>query len=235
MTPKPPPSSDGSSLPPRHRPPLGNLAKDTTEMDLWAFDDTDPLDEVPEDEPVKPTRSGIPEPREAAGDVNPGPKPKTAADKGTSPSSSGSGDSVSVNIGMKMRMPISSRGSRTSGGPTGHSTPGADFEDLDSWEEPVPAGPRPNVFKEMPVAVQPSEPEPVEEVIPEVVAPVSEPDDDRAEFSPKYRSDIEQAIIRPKLNLTKIERVGLIALLVLIAVWRRLVLFRCHRASADRN
>jgi hypothetical protein len=39
MSPSPTPPPDGKSLPQRHRPHLGNLSKDTTEKDLWAFDD----------------------------------------------------------------------------------------------------------------------------------------------------------------------------------------------------
>ena len=39
MTPEPPSTPDGPLLPPRHRPTADNLAKDTTERDLWDLDD----------------------------------------------------------------------------------------------------------------------------------------------------------------------------------------------------
>ncbi len=54
---------------------MGNLAKDTTEMDLWAFDDVDPLDENPAIGTPKTSKPGIPVPRDtvdAAGDEDSG-------------------------------------------------------------------------------------------------------------------------------------------------------------------
>ncbi len=51
-------------LQPRHRPNLGNLAKDTTESELWAFDDLDTVSENPEARPASRASSNIPSPRQ---------------------------------------------------------------------------------------------------------------------------------------------------------------------------
>lgn len=63
MTPDSPPPSDGSALPPRHRPNLGNLAKESTEVDLWTFEELDPdASSPPAPAPIdpRPTPSSIP-------------------------------------------------------------------------------------------------------------------------------------------------------------------------------
>lgn len=41
MTPDPPSPSEGTPLPPRHRPTIKSLGTDTTERDFWSFDDDD--------------------------------------------------------------------------------------------------------------------------------------------------------------------------------------------------
>ena len=64
MTPKTSSSSDGSSLPPRHRPIKSDIIKDSTEQDLWDFDEAAPPDEESLEPAPKSGRAlGIPIPR----------------------------------------------------------------------------------------------------------------------------------------------------------------------------
>ena len=60
MTPEPPPSSQSPSLPPRSRPNLGDFVKDSSEMDLWAFDDIDSSEAVVKKGPPRPESIPIP-------------------------------------------------------------------------------------------------------------------------------------------------------------------------------
>lgn len=222
MTPKPPSSADGSSLPPRHRPALGSLSKDTTETDLWAFDDLDPLDEPPAKDLPKPVRPGIPAPRDTenvAGETVKAPDfSAPAAPRQDSPGS----DSISVNISRKAR---DFRGGKPEIGltpPSSHSRHGSDFDDLDKWEEHEPAAPPKKAVVDMPVSkpMPPADPEPAAQPMQVQPIPSSgpEPVDDMDEFSPKVPEHPTPASIRPKMNLTKIESAGLAALLVLILI-----------------
>jgi len=211
MTPKPPSSSDGSPIPPRHRPNLGNLAKDTTERDLWAFDDLEPLEDFSVEETTKSLDLSIPGPRK--------PEKPTADDDKTPvtevaiPAAGGS-ESITVNISHKNKE-VRSRESRKSS--TTHSVPGRDFDELDSWEHEVAEVVRPNVFKQIsPTGEAP----PVVEPVVRETAPsrLPEPEDDREEFSPKPAKGVGQGPIRPHLHLTKIERIGLVCLLALLVI-----------------
>ena len=222
MSPKPPSSPDGSSLPPRHRPALGSLSKDTTETDLWDFDDIDPLDVPPPVEAPKPVKMGIPAPRDTE---NVAGETVQTPDFSASPSprqENAGGDSVSVNISKKSR---DFRGNKPEIGLTpasSHSRHGSDFDELDQWEESEPVVTPPKTVAQMPVS------EPMEPVSPErptqamTVEPIPasrpEPADDMDEFSPKVLENPTPASLRPKLNLTKIEFAGLAALLVLILI-----------------
>ena len=147
----PPPSpSDGSALPPRHRPSMGNLGKDTTEVDLWAFDD---LDAAVEEIPLpgaEPVGCEIPQVRQTR-------KPKAPED-GTEPVAKMAGGprGMMVDVGK-------SRGKVAVGISSGHSKPGDEFDDLDHLDLPAPAA-------TMPEVAPPPMVEPVAEVTPAAVS-----------------------------------------------------------------
>lgn len=189
MTPNPPAPPDGSGLPPRHRPSMGNLAKDTTEQDLWAFDDTDPLAEEITESLPKSIEQKIPIPRETE-------KIKVRQLTDPAPSKSSSyPDSIRVNVGKnapKIQVPTTS----------GQSKPGSEFDDLDHWDDLD--------------AVAPILQTPVEIEIP-AVAPTPQPvADSKDEFSPPVREQAAPVSVRSRMNLTKLERLGLVALCVLL-------------------
>lgn len=219
MTSDPPPSSsDGQSLPPRHRPSLDKLNVDTTEMDLWAFEDDLDLGEGPSKPGPGPSHRGaadIPAPREQR--VS---KPREPSNplEGNSPPKGGEKIQMNVN---KSRLR-----SQPSATPLGLSQPESEFDDLEHWDE-VPKGPQiddlPPLSAREPVVETPSSlPVTPEEPAQEMPAlePVSqsaqpdEPDDD--EFSPVKRGDAKPLPLHPYLRLSKVERIGLIVLLALL-------------------
>lgn len=222
MTPKPPSPSDGSSLPPRHRPALGNLAKDTTETDLWAFDDLEVSEEAPVQEPPKPSRSGIPTPRDFGDSAGQAAKaPDSTAPLGPRQEATGS-ESVTVNISKKSRDFKGGRALTGAPSSSSHSRHGSDFDELDKWEEVEPVDAAPKTMAEIPAQrpIEPAEsvsfPKPVE------IEPMPSPEpvaaDDLDEFSPKVRENPAPVSIRPQMNLTKIESIGLVSLLVLMLI-----------------
>ncbi len=196
MTPEPPPTPDGSALPPRHRPSLGNLAKDTTEMDLWAFDDPESTDEVaaesPHAEPIVPA----PRPTE---------KMKVRhINESSATKTSGGKSRVQSNIG---KIPVKSS--------TGNSKKLTDdFDDLDRWDdtgaapEPAEIVPEPEKIPAVPEAVAPESP-----------ALPSEPQaNDSEEFAPALPEKPIAESLNLKLGLTKMERIGLFALLAVLLI-----------------
>lgn len=210
MTPEPPASSDGSSLPNRHRPSLGNLAKDTTEIDLWEFDDDlEAGDETGSSEEVqpRPVFSGEIPPPKAGKSL----KPVVQEPQSTSKASTGE-DHIRMNI---TKRPLKKDG------PGGLNLPSeykADLADLESWQDLQ----HPSEIKERLVVAMPEEVPPIKEPIappvekpiaPPVEEPVADEDD---EFSPTIRENAVPVSLRPHLHLSKFERIGLIALLVLL-------------------
>lgn len=214
MTPDPPPSSsDGQPLPPRHRPSLDNLGKDTTEMDLWSFEDDLELGDAPaKSGPVQPARSPgneIPAPRER--------RVLKARDPGKpleGPSPPSGGERIQMNIN-KSRPP-----SPSGSPPAGFSRTESEFDDLEHWED-TPKGPQIDELPAAPVlepVLEITPPESVEATVEETIIPSTIPteaEDD--EFSPAKRADAKPLSLQPHLKLTKVERVGLIALISLLA------------------
>lgn len=214
MTPEPPASSEGSPLPPRHRPSLGNLAQDTTEIDLWAFEDDLDLpggtDEPVKLEPSRPASGGdIPSPRE-----RPPMKPRDA--EGRSPANPAGGEE-------QIRMNVTK--SRAKNRPTGANPEPlrqeSEFDDLEHWEDVVV---EPEIEELPAVELQettgPTD-SPVRADTTEIpVQPASEPEPESPapddEFAPAPREGVEPMSLRPHLGLSKVERVGLIALLVVL-------------------
>jgi hypothetical protein len=221
MTPDPPSSADGTPLPKRHRPSLGNLAQDTTEMDLWAFDDDLELDDVATPEPPPSAASNIPAPR--------------AAKPAKKPELSEGGEMVLPVAKDRIRIDVNKpKFKGRSGSTSSQSKPESEFDDLDHWEDippqveigelpaddaPIKIEPGP-VPKILPVPELPATPEeavpaevPVEAAQrPAAAAPATSED----EFSPVVRPGAVPVSLRPHLGLTKLERIGLGSLLVLL-------------------
>lgn len=213
MTPKPPASSDGSSLPPRQRLNLGNLAKDTTELDLWAFDDADPGNDAPIPPVSKTPDTEIPAPRPARGKA---PRPDDEQDGDDVqhlPVASTSKPSIKVNVSKK-RVKDSSRPHLTK--------VDGDFDDLDSWDEP-------EVEAEPAVAAEPK----AAEIAPVVVSgPVEEAPlavDREPEPEPVVKEDAKEKVapgsLKPNLGLSKIERIGLVALVAILLIGAGVIYF----------
>lgn len=201
MTPNPPSSSDGSAIPPRHRPNLGNLAKDTTEQDLWAFDDLDPGGEDAAVSLKKSAGPIIPVPRDHEKKKGPAQSPKPLPNE----------ERIKVNVNKP-------RPKAQAGPVAGQSKPGSDFDDLDEldhWDEPSEETP---VLKISPEVENKSpEPTPVPELPAVELSEKPAPAEDSDEFSPPVAKAVAPANASlPKLNLTKVERIGLISLLAVL-------------------
>jgi hypothetical protein len=213
MTPDPPSSSsDGQSLPPRHRPSLGNLTKDTTELDLWAFEDDLELGETPEK-----TAPG-PYSRPSGGDI-PAPRERHVT-KVREPANPLEGGGPAGGERIQMNINKSRPRSQPSVPPAGLSKPQIEFDDLEHWQD-VPKGPQ---IEELPDASP--LPEPEETVSPEPMTPAGEPSAEATEepapaveeeeLSPAIRGNAHLVSLQPHLKLSKAERIGLISLLVLL-------------------
>ena len=206
MTPNPPASSDGSALPPRHRLNMGNLAKDTTEQDLWAFDDTDPLEEETTEGLPEVTGPGIPDPRDAEKMKVRQLKEKTAFKSG------GNQDLIRVNI-TKPRPKL--------GPSTSPTKPGSEFDDLDHWDEPEATRPLSESSPEIGAPAVPFE----RPAHPESPPAVTLPTDLQDEFSPVVRDVVTPVSLRLRLNLTRLERLGLVVLFVLLLIGGAMAFF----------
>lgn len=219
MTPTPPSDPEGSSLPARHRPTLGNLAKDTTEMDLWDFEDDLELPEDREapraEEISRSVAKDIPAPRERQGD-----KPRETEERSVPKTPTGGEERIRMNVN-KVRGT-----SRPAGPTTGQSMPESDFDELEHWEdarvsqeiEDLPVGTEPELFEpiNLPKAMPNLKPMPVTPE--EVEKPAAVPDETDDEFAPVIRENATPISLRPHLGLSKIERIGMIALAALLVV-----------------
>ena len=174
---------------------MGNLAKDTTESDLWAFDDGGRLSEDATAKVSKPTPHLLPIPRESD-------KMKVRQLK----------DAVGTKFGGNMdrlNKPLPLRKSELTAQP---SRPGSDFDDLDTWDEPVPILAATAFIPEAAAASVTPRAIPVTEIAHPQPLTVDEND----EFSPPIRENAVSAPLRPRLNLSALERIGLVALLALL-------------------
>ena len=215
MTPDPPPpsSDDGKQLPARHRPTLGNLNQDTTELDLWAFEDDLDSPESTVSEPQRGTSGAIPAPRERRAVKAREADPKEDASHETG------GERIKMNVGRSRLQPQ----------PTpliSPPRPEKEFDDLDNWDDApkveglgeLPEEPAPVVLIPEPPAPQPESKSIAEITKPTVAdAPVEVvPDED--ELSPKKKPDANPLPLRPHLGLSIVERVGMIALAALLVL-----------------
>jgi hypothetical protein len=237
MPAKPPSSSEGSDLPPRHRPTLGNLAQDTTEIDLWDFDEEFDGPEVPADPVIQLG------PRMASGEI-PSPRPR-AVEKPRLVEDTSDGKSSKATDKIRIDVNKPAVKNRHAGQPSGPSKPERDFDDLEHWDDaktvseigelPTEASLEPSelaerqapVVPQMPVspATQPSpgspepSPDPTIDGAPKPADPVPAvklAEDD--EFTPVVRENAVPVSLRPHLKLSKIERIGLVMLVALLLV-----------------
>lgn len=182
------------------------LAKDTLEQDLWEFEEKPPEPEkkeapapIPPPETAKPAGYAIPGPRQSAKPrLRPTDEPpKTEAKEG-----------IKMNVGKNRP---------TFQPPTGVPKPESDFDELDHWDESEPAA---VPEKAEPAPAPPTEPPVVAETppSPEAVNPPVATADDKEEFSPSTRAETAAPLSRPRLGLSKLERIGLIGLLALLVI-----------------
>ncbi len=215
MTPKPPSSSEGSSFPPRSRPNLGDFVKDTTELDLWAFDDLDP-EEVAPKPPAPPASTGIPGPRDSRK------KKPLAAVESTEPPPTPlvtGKDSIRVDVSKEAPTP-----------PSDLAEPRTEFEDLDDpdhWTENEPSALsiHPSLIN-APAAPDPTHESEVAETSVESTPPAGESD----EFSPATPENAKPVSLVPRMGLSKLEWLGLAALGAILLVGGGVVFFNSiHR------
>jgi hypothetical protein len=200
---------------------LGNLSKDTTEMDLWAFDDD--LDSL--DEPQVPDGAGVraaDQPR-PAGRIVPTPREfqgKSAAREIDERPASGvpaaREELIRRNV-EKIRSTI--RPAAPAPSTAGQAEPEGDFDDLDEWED---AAPQP----ETDGPVSDARPEPEDQVgsaggkhLPEDIgefAPGPERNRAENEFGSIPNPDAQPVSLRPHLGLTAVEKIGLAVLIMIL-------------------
>ncbi len=217
MIPPPPSPSDGSAIPPRQRRNLGHFAKEATESDLWAFDDAEPASGDAVITPQKSTQHLLPIPRESE-------KTEVRPRKDTVGTKFG-GNGERIKVPVNKPLPVASMGYLAE-----PSSLGSDFDDLDTWDEPVPAPATILHISDVetpPVTVRDTR---VGEIIPQPSSRVNAPD----EFSPPVREDATSVSWQPRLNLSNLERVGIVALLVLLCVAGTVVyFFTIHRLPSQ--
>lgn len=230
MTSDPPPSPESSPLPSRHRPVLGDLSKRTTELDLWSFnDDIDDEQVVPIVQPFltqpRPLLSqssgnrGIPERRDSkTGSTN------AQSDVKASPPATDE-EQAKLNTGK-------SPDRRRALGDFSNSVKVADdFDDLEQWDadltqeddhlDELPEVLTEDVLRKEYTEIPQSVPE--EKSVPAassaVVVSEEVPDkpafgDD--EFSQVTDDGVEPVSLRPHMGLTKVEKVGIVSLFVIL-------------------
>lgn len=239
MTPTPPPSPEGSSLPPRHRPTLGSFNQDTTELDLWSLEDDG-------EQPAKPQPA--PPASRASDKELPGPranltaKPRVSGDRTATPVPANE-ERIRINVNQTQVK------SRPAGPFASAAKPEDAFDDLEQWDDDQAAAvvaPRSNqgaAAADAPVtpAANPQPPPAANPLPPPVAAkapqyallvPAAEESDD--EFSPVMRENAVPVSLRPHLRLSATERLGLIVLLVLmLAGAAAMVVYSLHRLPTE--
>lgn len=217
MTPVPSSPSDGAPLPPRHRPTLGELSKDTTEADLWDLEDElalAPEANVPRQGGARSSRE-LPSPRErnpAAADEADGPATKLP------PQAAQEKVRINVNRARQIARPASGQSG-------GSSTPESEFDDLEQWDDERQQG----QIGELPVEILVPAPEPPPEAV-VIQAAKGETEEAPAqvvgelavgqssdEFTPVPTANIQPMSLRPALGLSKVEKTGMTLLVALLA------------------
>ncbi len=204
MTTDPPSSAEGSALPPRHRPNMGNLAKDTTEVDLWSIDGSGPEADEHSAAPLKPGQSTFPAPR------NIEKMPRIQLRDDAAPQAGAAGDQIKLDVGKPTPRPLHT------GGPVNSPKSGSNFATLEQWDELEPDALPPMAFQKIEIGQANPAPAPFPAAKP-ISGPVTprerEPDEqEEDQFSPPSRENPESAPPRSRWSLSKIEGLGLIAL-----------------------
>jgi hypothetical protein len=211
---------------------MGDLSKDTTEMDLWDFDDLDSpssTPSLPEKRQTKPTAKLVDD------DLDPpSASPQTSRPEPSSP---------------KPRQIRTSPVQRNLPGKGNPRTPSAepdptpiqvskkvedDFDDLEHWDDLPDIRPAAKpVKKASPKTAAPAKSQPAPETpeesfaddVDEITTPsnanTSSPATDSLfdeGLSPTLRSDLSPVSLRPRLGLNKSERIGLITLVMMLVV-----------------
>jgi hypothetical protein len=229
MTPQTPPSSEESSLPPRHRPTQGSFSQDTTEQDLWAFDDDPDMPSVPETAKIglRPRMSGrdIPAPRER----QPGKPHQTDGSPSTKPPAGDGEIQIDVNKSVLETHPFEPS--------SGQAKSEGDFDELENWGF-LPIDPQiadlPAEILALPVepvnppelvaaAAAPEAPEAtaapapgLPQITPDILPPSETKTEEDDEFSPVLPEHAVPLSLRPRLKLSPVEWLGLIFLLAVI-------------------
>jgi hypothetical protein len=219
MKSEPPSSSDESFLPPRHRPSKSDFMMNSTEQDLWDFDERAP-DEESAAAPKPGHESRIPIPRDT-GNVRKYPVGGLPKSEESPPPPS----EETIQINVNTRRPKAQPAFR----PVHHSGLGGEFDELDAWSEPESEPELREVVPEAePVFVDElAPPEPViEKILPETPPPVLPSVSEQDEFSPRIRENAEPVSLRPNLGLSMVERIGLAALLGVLLIGGGVVYFK---------
>lgn len=202
-------------------------------MDLWAFDDLEPDENDSSLPPSRAAESVVPTPRDMGARRQPAkpvtPPEDTEIDAMPIPKVVAAKESIRVNVNKSRPKP-------NLPGPA-HSNAGSDFDDLDSWEDEEPEKEVPAlrvidtpIPKEIPEpadeTMAPVEPEDVE------VEPAGELDSSReeptkkeiSETVPVKKAEEKRPVASPakgpglNLNLSGLEKLGLVILLALLVV-----------------
>lgn len=232
MTPEPPSSSSsrGSSLPSRHRPALEDLSHDTTELDLWAFDEDLEMTEQPS-VPVVP--KGKDPDRRRSGEIPAKRERRVEAEEEVEVEEDAEVEAVpevlepkKEQIRMDVSRPRKVVQPPADGKVMGVSKTESEFDDLEQWEdspageelEKLPVEPEPEPEAPAPVEAQVVEPEEAADAEPgEAVEmePECKPAEENELEAPKKATG-EPVSLRPSLGLTKVERVGMVVLALLL-------------------
>ena len=229
MTVQPPPSSGGDSLPSRHRPALSTLTRDTTERDLWDFDDEleTPAPALKPSTEVTPRflSKGPPVLSEPAAD-----DPEADENAKVPKLPVGKTDQVLINV-TKKPAPVRTAADQ------GSITDRDDIDSTEDWEQfpdippledlPVAAEPRPVSVVPVPPPAPVAAPPP-EIPAPPPVAPAATQDDDQSEFEPVTRTTGAPDSLRPRIGLSAMEWIGL-SVMVLLLVAASAVVFVISR------
>lgn len=200
---------------------MGNLAKDTTELDLWAFDDVEPAAEDTPAQPPPAAAPATPSPRDS-GKKQQRPWPD-------SPLPPVSSEKSSIRVDVTKKLPKA----QLAGPRTGQVQPGSDFDDLDQWDEPQADTVLGEISEEIPVAPVSAPPQPSVVVelppAPAPAPPTPEPDL-HDEFTPHAPENAVPISLRPHLRLSQVERIGLGTLLALLLIGGAVIFFNTiHR------
>ncbi|MCX6866052.1 MAG: hypothetical protein NTV46_07495 [Verrucomicrobia bacterium] len=186
--------------------------QETTERDLWAFDDALDSPNAPEDvwvelPPARAYGKDIPMPRERQ------PGKKLGTTDNPESDNAASEDQIRINVN---KPPIRNRPAGSLARP---STPESTFDDLESWDQ-LPVKPE---IVEPPAEVVAAPTQPEYQLEPEVavvalaeITPDSDTTETKDEFSPVVRANAVPVSLRLHWRFSKTEWAGLVGLLVLL-------------------